>query len=436
MRLTIVGAGYVGLVTGIGLADAGHDVVCVDLDAEKVAGIAAGRLPLHEPGLDELLAGTTTFRASTDLAASVAESDAVMLCVGTPSGEDGAIDLTAVEAAATDVGAALAGHPGTPTVVVKSTVVPGTTESVVIPALEKASGRSAGVDLGVGVNPEFLTEGTAVADFCHPDRLVLGGDALAIAAMRDIYASFTGVPVVETNHGTAEMIKYASNVVLATAISLTNELANLGAAVGGVDTVEVMRGVHLSRYLTGAGGTAGLASFYEAGCGYGGSCLPKDVAALRARGRELGVDTRVLDAVERVNDAQPDVLLDLARDRIGSLRGRRVTVLGLAFKPDTDDVRRSPAFPLLRALLDEGAEVTAHDPLVGEAVLAGFDGVRHTHDLAAALEGAEVVLLVTRWDEYQAVPGLLARSGATPLVVDGRRVLDPASVTEYAGIGR
>jgi UDPglucose 6-dehydrogenase/GDP-mannose 6-dehydrogenase len=245
---------------------------------------------------------------------------------------------------------------------------------------------------------------------------------------------------VETNAPTAEMIKYASNAMLATAISFSNEIANLGSAIGGIDVVEVMRGVHLSRYLTtrlgdGTPVTAPLSSFYEAGCGYGGSCLPKDVAALAARGREVGSPMPLLEAVAGVNDRQPARLVELVRRGLGELRGRQVTVLGLAFKPDTDDVRSSPAFPVLRLLRDAGAEVSVHDPVVGPQALDGLGEVTYVEDLADAVKQADALVLVTRWEQYRRLPELVGQLDPPPLVVDGRRMLDRSSVPSYAGIG-
>jgi UDPglucose 6-dehydrogenase len=442
MQVAVVGTGYVGLVTAVGLADLGHTVTCIDIDERKVAALNRGDPPIFEHGLQPLLHRNlgVRLRATTDLDAAVRDSELTFICVGTPSRQDGSIDVSFVQKAAEQIGGALAATTRFHAVVVKSTVVPGTTDRIVGPALERASGRRVGVDLGLGVNPEFLTEGQAVDDFLAPDRIVVGGDRRTVAALRDLYARFEGVPVVETNAPTAEMIKYASNAMLATAISFANEIANLGADIGGIDVVEVMRGVHLSRYLTtslgdGTSVTAPLSSFLEAGCGYGGSCLPKDVAALAARGREVGSRMLLLEAVAQVNDQQPARLIGLLRRHLGTLQGRRVTVLGLAFKPDTDDVRSSPAFPVLRSLRAAGAEISAHDPVVGPEALDGLDDVAYVEDLAAAVKQAEAVVIVTRWDHYRRVPELVGQLDPPPLVVDGRRMLDRASVASYTGIG-
>ncbi len=443
-RLAIVGAGYVGLVTGACLAETGIDVVCVDLSAARVDEINRGSAPFHEPGLDALLARTAGhgLSATTDLADAVRGADVVMLAVGTPS-RDGAIDLTQVREAARLVGELLGTAAAYPVVVVKSTVVPGTTRDVVTPILEAAAAGIAGRDFGVGVNPEFLTEGTAIDDFAHPDRIVVGAeDARSADVIAGLYAAFPDVPLLRVNTATAEMIKYASNTLLATLISFTNELANLGAAVGDVDTVEVMRGVHTSRYLTtqadGPPPTAAISSFLGAGTGYGGSCLPKDTQALIARGEELGQAMRVLRAVEAVNQDQAAELVRLVAEAVGELRGARITVLGLAFKPDTDDVRESPAFRVIPALLAAGASVTAHDPVAIEPArrVLGDAPVRYEADLATALADAQAAVIVTRWRDYEAVPGLIAGREPAVAVIDGRRMLAPDSVESYRGIGR
>jgi UDPglucose 6-dehydrogenase len=442
MRVAVVGTGYVGLVTAVGLAELGHTVTCIDVDEHKVAALNQGDPPIFERGLEPLLRRNlgTRLSATTDLADAVQGSELTFICVGTPSKPDGSIDLSFVQQAAEQIGGVLARTDGFHAVVVKSTVVPGTSDQVVRPICERASGKRAGVDFGVGVNPEFLTEGQAVEDFLHPDRIVIGGDDRTVATLRDLYAGFTGVPVVQTNAATAEMVKYASNAMLATAISFANEIANLGSAIGGIDAAEVMRGVHLSRYLTttlgdGTSVTASLSSFYEAGCGYGGSCLPKDVAALAARGRQAGSPLPLLEAVADTNDQQPARLVDLVRRELGTLRGRRITVLGLAFKPDTDDVRCSPAFPALRLLREAGAEVTAHDPVVGPEALRGLEEVSYAAELADAVKQADAVVIVTRWDQYRQLPELIGQLDPPPPVIDGRRMLDKTSVPRYAGIG-
>ena len=443
MKVSIVGTGYVGLVTGACLAERGHEVVCVDLDRSKVDAINARRAPIHEAGLPELLQRHvgTRLRASSDLAAAVAASELTFIAVGTPAAE-GRIDLQYVEKAAAAIGEALRGKAGYHAVVVKSTVVPGTTDGPVRRALEAGSGRRAGRDFGLGMNPEFLTEGQAVADFMHPDRIVLGGvDGRTHALLEALYEGFEGAPRIKTNPRTAEMIKYASNALLATAISFSNEIARLCAKVGGVDVVDVMRGVHESAYLTARRPgsppvKAALASFLEAGCGFGGSCLPKDVTALAAQGEDLGLPMPLLRSVLATNAAMPEELVRLVTKHVPDLAGARVAVLGLAFKPDTDDLRESPAFPVLRRLRAAGASLTAYDPVARPESHPDLRGVRLAASLEDAVAGADVVVLVTRWAEFQELPALLACLGRSPLVVDGRRVLPPEAFARYEGIGR
>lgn len=445
MRVAIVGTGYVGLVTAACFAELGHEVVCVDLDRGRLEQILRGEAPFHEPGLSELVrqhAGRTLL-ATDDIADAVQRSQLSMLAVGTPS-TDGKIDLCSVLAAARSIGTSLRDSAEYHAVVVKSTVVPGTTDGPVRAALEEASGGVAGTDFGVGMNPEFLTEGQAVADFMEPDRLVLGADdARTRALLEELYSDFPArVPRIVTNTRTAEMIKYASNTLLATMISFSNEIANICAAVGDVDVVDVLEGVHLSRYLTphaedGAPVRAPISSFLEAGCGYGGSCLPKDTAALIGMAAELEAATPLLQAVVETNAGRSAEMVRLAEARLGSLDGRRAAVLGLAFKPDTDDVRESPATAIVKELLAQGASVVVHDPVVTE--LPGEirrHEVRLTSELGEALAGVDVALLVTRWDAYREVPELLAELDEPPLLVDGRRMLDRESVAQYAGIGR
>jgi UDPglucose 6-dehydrogenase len=441
-RVAIVGAGYVGLVTGACLAELGHIVTVVDIDADRVEQISRGECPIHEPRLPELIrrhAGDR-LRATTNLVEAVRAAEVTFIAVGTPSLDDGSIDLTAARASAAEIGAALRDNPTDHLVVIKSTVVPGTTERVLAPTVADAAGKSADDGVVVAVNPEFLTEGRAVQDFLEPDRIVVGvPDRASAERVFQLYEALpAGVPRLHTTRTTAEMTKYASNALLATAISFANEIADLCAALPDADIVDVMHGVHLSGYLSrledrNGAALAPLTSFLEAGCGFGGSCLPKDVSALIAHGRALGLSTPILSAVLDVNAGRAEELVSVVRESLGSLENASVTVLGLAFKPDTDDVRETPALPVIRGLIAAGARVTAHDPVV-RALPGELEDVELVESLEAAVASADAVVIVTRWPQYEELPALLERIGRAPVIADGRRMLDK-TVARYTGIG-
>ncbi len=442
-RVSVVGIGYVGLVTAAGLADKGHRVICMDIDPGRVEGVNAGTTPIHERGLPELLerhAGSA-LTATTDVGAAVADTEVTLLCVPTPS-RDGDIDLAAVAAASSSVGEALRNKEGYHVVAVKSTVVPGTTDGTVLPALEAASGKKAGPDFGVGTNPEFLTEGRAVEDFMAPDRIVVGGiDDDTVNALAGLYEGFRDVPVIRTDNRTAEMIKYTSNALLATAISFANEIGDLCASLG-IDAMDVIRAVQASRYLTttakdGSTALAGISSYLEPGSGFGGSCLPKDVEALIRHGERQGRPMALLKAVVDINEGRAEELVAIIQRHVPDLKGSRVTVLGLAFRPDTDDTRVSPSFPLIRRLLEAGARVTAHDPVARPDLdgLFGEGRVRLVEDLPEAVRDSDAVVLVTRWDQYRSLPELLGATSVQPVVIDGRRMLDKWQFSRYDGIG-
>lgn len=444
MRISVVGTGYVGLVSGVCFAELGHDCTCIDVDRRKVDQINAGSSPIHERDLEPMLRRHAGSRltATTNLREAVLASDITFIAVGTPfDGER--IDLRHVRVAARDIGTALRDKSDYHVVVVKSTVVPGTTDGVVRPELESASGRQAGRDFGVGMNPEFLTEGVAVSDFMRPDRIVLGGiDQRSIAVQELTYAGLPATPIVRTNNKTAELIKYTSNSVLATMISFSNEIANLCSALGNVDVAEVMRAVHLARYFTtvledGRRVPAGINSFLWAGCGYGGSCLPKDTKALSAHATAHGAPMPVLDAVIATNTAQPQRLVATLARHFDSLKGVRVALLGLAFKEDTDDVRESPALPIAHELIASGVDLIAYDPVATAAARPALpDRVRYADRLEDAVADVDAVMLVTRWSEFERLPELLAGRRQQPVVIDGRRVLPPAAFQRYDGIGR
>ena len=444
MKISIVGTGYVGLVSGVCLADKGHHVVCVDVDQEKVSAINTCHAPFFEAGLDNLLQKNIphSLKATTDLETAVAESELTMIAVGTPF-DGGNIDLTQIEKVSIQIGKALRNKSEYHLVVVKSTVVPGTTEEVVLPLIEKASGKKAGMEFGVGMNPEFLREGEAVSDFMFPDRIVLGGiDEKSLNMLDDLYVGFPHVERIKTSPKTAEMIKYASNSLLATMISFSNEIGNLCASLGGVDVVDVLKGVHLDKRFTpimpnGERTVPSFITYLEAGCGFGGSCFPKDVMALIAHGRKAGNPMRILEAVMWVNKEQPKKILDLLEKHFPALNGIGVGVLGLAFKPGTDDMRETPALPIVKELLSRGAKVKAFDPIIKQQALKVFSHpeIVVCENIQQAIEGAQAVVLLTRWNEFYRISELVSHMDPQPVFIDGRRMLDKRQFSIYEGIG-
>ena len=420
MKITIVGAGHVGAVTGAGLAEMGHRILLVDRDERIRERLGRGEPPFYEPGLGDMLRGNRSRLTTTgDLSRAVGESELTFLCVGTPSDATGGADLSAVIAASRSIGEALAGRSEPHTVVVKSTVPPGTTAKVVRPAVEAGAGRTPAEGLSVAMNPEFLREGSAVHDFFIPDRLVIGADDPAgAAALEALYASFS-CPVIRCGTSTAEMVKYASNAFLAVRISCANEIGSLCKPLG-IDAHEVLGVVGLDDRIG--------PRFLGAGLGFGGSCFPKDVRALVSLGTALGAEPALLAAALAVNDRQPTALLDLLEARVG-IRGRRIGVLGLAFKPGTDDIRESRAIPVVQGLLDRGAEVLAYDPMAVGRFRALYPGIGYATTAPEVLSDTDATLLVTEWPEFE----LLDYAGRT--VIDGRRCRRAEETAEvYEGI--
>lgn len=445
MRISIVGTGYVGLVSGVGLAEKGHTVTCVDVDRGKVEMINSGRAPIFERGLDELLQRNVGQRlsATTDLHSAIHDTEASLIAVGTPF-KGNEIDLSYIKTTADQIGQVLTGKDDYHTVIVKSTVVPGTTMGVVLPTLNQASGKQAGSDFGVGMNPEFLREGEAVGDFMFPDRIILGAlDDRSHDVMQRIYDCFPDVPKVRTSPQTAEMIKYTSNCLLATLISFSNEIANVCSATGDVDITEVMAGLHLDKRLSPIGESGqrikpGILTYLEAGCGFGGSCFPKDVKAFISYAAGRGGNTRLLDSVIAVNERQPYELLRLLSKHFPDPAGKTIAVLGVAFKPGTDDVRESPAIPVIRKLLEAGATVEAFDPVARHAaqeMLGTHSNLGFPGTLEEAIGSADAIIIVTRWQEFGELPELLREKGRSPVVIDGRRMLPKTQFAHYEGIG-
>jgi UDPglucose 6-dehydrogenase len=430
MRVTIIGTGYVGLTTGVCLADLGHQVVCVDVLADRVAAINRGESPFYEPELDGLLSkglGAGNLRATTELTPAVTASEVTLIAVGTPQTND-QIDLSYVREAARQVGAALRQSNAYHVVAVKSTVVPGTTDGLVRSELEAASGRAAG-EFGLCMNPEFLREGSAIFDFKQPDRIVIGQwDERSGQTLARLYDAFD-CPKMFTTLRNAEMIKYASNSLLATLISFSNEIAALCERTPATDVEIVLQGVHLDRRFSMIDGNRvrpEILTFLRAGCGFGGSCLPKDVNALRAYAREHSVEPRLLDAVVAVNSERPAQLVRLAEEALGTLEGTTVAVMGLAFKPGTDDLRESPSLPIIRLLSQKGAAVRTYDPMFTHepAGLLVGDGVGFCGTAEESLRGADAALVVTSWPEFaEADWASLCDLMRRKVIIDGRNIL-------------
>ena len=444
MKISIIGSGYVGLITGVCLAEKGHSIICVDVDHKKVADINQGLPPIYEQGLEKLLKNNIkiNLQATADLRQAVIDTDVSLITVGTPfDGEK--IDLTQIKDVSYEIGGALRDKNSYHLVVVKSTVVPGTTDDVVVPIIEGASLKKGGSDFGVGMNPEFLREGVAVEDFMNPDRIVLGAiDKRSLDWMEKIYDCFENVDKVRTNNRTAEMIKYASNSLLATMISFSNEVANLSAAIGDIDATEVMRGVHLDKRLSpifenGERVMPPIIEFIKAGCGFGGSCFPKDVKALIAHGKKFGKPMKLLNAVMEVNQKQPYEVVSLVKKHFPDLKKIRIAVLGLAFKPGTDDMRESPAIPIVRGLKEQGAVIKAYDPVALETAreILGNNNITYCKSLSQTIDDVDVVVLITGWEEFMQIPELFANLKTQPLFIDGRRMLDKNRLSRYDGIG-
>jgi UDPglucose 6-dehydrogenase len=439
VKITVIGTGYVGLVTGTCLAEVGNEVLCLDVDPKKIETLQSGGIPIYEPGLEDMVkrnveAGRLFF--TTDIAESVAFGDIQFIAVGTPPDEDGSADLQYVVAAARNIGRNMQGYK---LVVDKSTVPVGTADRVKAALQEELVARGVDISFDVASNPEFLKEGAAVDDFMKPDRIVIGTESeRATQLLRQLYAPF------QRNHErltvmdvrSAELTKYAANAMLATRISFMNELAVLAEKLG-ADIEQVRQGI-------GSDPRIGY-HFLYAGCGYGGSCFPKDVQALRRTGQENGVPLRVLDAVEEANDAQKHILVNKLTARFGNdLKGKRFAMWGLAFKPNTDDMREAPSRAMLHQLWEMGASVSAYDP-------AAMDETRRIYGERAdlqlvnspmdALKGADALLIVTEWKVFRSpnfdtMKSLLKQ----PVLFDGRNLYDPRTMRErgfeYFPIGR
>ena len=433
MKITMIGAGYVGLVSGACFADFGHDVTCVDLDQRKIDALLAGIMPIYEPGLADLVAANVTagrLTFTTDLKAGVAGAEAVFIAVGTPSRRgDGHADLSYVYQATRDIAAAVTG----PVVVVNKSTVPVGTGDEVERILREAAPEA---QIAVVSNPEFLREGAAIHDFKRPDRIVIGtSDDWARAVMQEVYRPLylNQAPLVFTARRTAELIKYAANAFLATKITFINEMADLCEAVG-ADVQDVARGIGLDNRIG--------SKFLHAGPGYGGSCFPKDTLALLKTAEDHDVPCRIVEAVVQVNDSRKRAMGRKIIQAMGNhVRGKTVGLLGVTFKPNTDDMRDAPSLAIVQALQDAGVKVVAYDPEGMEAAKPLMPGVEFRSDPYAVADGADALALVTEWNAFRALDlGRIASVMRAPVLVDLRNIYQPEEVRRqgfhYSSVGR
>jgi UDPglucose 6-dehydrogenase len=431
MKIAVIGTGYVGLVAGACLAENGNDVVCVDKDSAKVRALQRGRIPIYEPGLEELVRRNRAEKRllfTTDLGKGVRSSQIIFIAVGTPTGEDGSADLRHVLEVARQIGKAMNGYK---VVVDKSTVPVGTSEKV-----RETIRKETQHPFSVVSNPEFLKQGAAIEDFMKPDRVVIGAeDQRAAEIMKELYAPFTrtGAPIMMMDCASAELCKYAANAMLATRISFMNEVANVCEVVG-ADVDQVRRAVASDRRIGPA--------FLFPGVGYGGSCFPKDVKAMMKFASSKNYQFEILQAVENVNERQKVRLLAKMKQHFGSVKGKRIAVWGLAFKPKTDDMREAPAVPLIKSLLDAGATVAAYDPEAAKVARSIFgDAVDLKDKNYDALAGADALAIITEWHEFREPDWTrIKKLLRTPVIFDGRNIYNPEQLRglgfTYYSMGR
>jgi len=409
-KISIIGTGYVGLITGAGLAKLGHKVICVDIDQEKVDKINNKEPPIYEKGLKEMLNEVIpkNLEATTNLNKAILNSQITFICVGTPSRKKGDTYFKQLDTVSKEIGAALKEKNKPHLVVVKSTVVPETTEKMVIPLIEETSGKKYGIHFGAVMSPEFLREGSALEDFFNPDRIVIGSsDPRSLKTIKLLYKDFK-CPILETSFKEAEMIKYASNSFLATKLSFINEIGNVCKRLG-INTNVIAKGVGLDYRIS--------PHFLRAGIGFGGSCFPKDVSALVFKATEVGYNTRLLRAVLDVNRDQPLRLLEIL-ENTGPLKARKIAILGLAFKAGTDDTRESPALSIIKELLLEESKLHIYDPMAMEPVKRLFPHLNYEKTAQDAVDNADLILILTEWPEFKKV------NYGDKLVIDGKNLFD------------
>jgi UDPglucose 6-dehydrogenase/GDP-mannose 6-dehydrogenase len=440
MKLTIIGSGYVGLTTALCLAEKGNEVICADSNKTIIKTLKAGKIPFFEPEADILLKQhlNTRFYPTSDVKKAIQSTNITMLAVGTPF-KNGQQDLSDIKSAVRDIAYAIKDKNSFHTIIVKSTVLPGTCDTVIAPLIASITGQKTNQDFAVCMHPEFLCEGSAISDARFPDRIIIGGEnKKAISLCQSLYRHFDDPPFFFTNNPTAELIKYTNNAFLATLISFSNDIANLCQTIENVDVIDVLKGLHLDRRFYQKNKSApGILQYIKSGCGYGGSCLPKDTKALINFAQEKGAPLPLMEATNTINTVQPTKVISLIRSSFPSLKKLKIGVLGVAFKPNTDDIRHSPALPIIDILLNEKATVYAHDPRAIPSIEQSYTNTNLILDktLSYIINHVDVLILITPWDNYRTLPTQLALIKKQPLFIDPRRVFDKHEISHYLGIG-
>ena len=436
MRIGIVGTGYVGLVSGVCLASKGHDVICVDLRKDVVENLNLGIPHIYEKKLEELLKSVldnNKFKATDDLNYALDNSDVILLAVGTPS-ENGKIDLSQIENASKEIGRYIKNNKNFISIVVKSTVVPSTTDDFVRNIIEEVSGKKLG-SFGIGMNPEFLKEGDAIDDFMFPDRIVIGfEDEKTKLLLNEMYSPWD-CDKLYVNSRTAEMIKYSNNTILACQISINNELSNLASKIGGIDYMDVINGVSLDKrwspIINNKRIKPQILSYFTPGAGFGGSCFPKDVQAIRTQGELIGVDMLMTNSILSVNEKQPQQVLEMLSKF--PVNQKTVLLLGLAFKPDTDDIRESSSIKILKLLLENEYKVTAHDPIAIKNTKKEIinDNLKFQQYWRNEIENNNIIIVGTNWEEYKVLKKILNKITQTKVIVDCKRLFKSSEIKNH-----
>lgn len=428
MKISIMGSGYVGLTTAAGFCKLGHEVICVDVDEEKVNKIKSGKLPLYESGIEEIIKDSIkqgSFSVTTNLSDAVDDTEVTFIAVPTPEMPSGGQDTKFIDSASNDLGKELKKGGVYHLVVVKSTVVPETTEKLILSNIESESGKSVGIDFGLCVNPEFLREGQALKDFLEPDRIIIGEyDKRSGDVLESVYKDIKTV-IMKTDLKTAEMIKYASNTFLASKISLTNEIGNVCKKLG-IDTYEVMKGVGLDHRVS--------PHFLRSGIGFGGSCFKKDIKALIHKAGSLNYDPKLIKEVIKLNENQPYKIIELLKKKVGPLKGKEISLLGIAFKENTDDIRESPAIPIATELIKMGAKINVYDPKASNNFKKIFPNIYYFDDIEKCIFESDACLILSEWEEFRQLSDANFSKMKNKIIIEGRRILNPNIVNNFEGV--